>query len=164
MRSARSSLVSALDGQVQLFIGFWWDSFEGTRSLEERKLLQYLDVLLAFSTRTSLSLLERQRVAGYMERAVKTMPPGASCLLANVFLLMVGLSLAWQKRRTTRKERADYRVFYDVLNFNLGKGYYTITTRRDGAAIWPERGGPSGTTTTPGSCEPSASHVLPLDG
>jgi hypothetical protein len=53
------------------------------------------------------------------------MPPGASCLLANVFLLMVGLSLAWQKRRTTRKEREDYRFFYDVLNSNLGKGYYT---------------------------------------
>ena len=95
--------------QVQLFVGLWWNSFDGTRTLEERKLLQYMDMLLAFSMRKTLSLRERQTVAGRMQRAVLTMPPGASCLLANIFLLMVGLSVAWQKRRTTRQERQDYK-------------------------------------------------------
>jgi hypothetical protein len=90
------------------------------------------------SMRKSLTLNERQRVAGYMERAVKTMPPGASCLLANVFLLMVGLCLAWQKRRTTRKEREDYRFFYDVLNSNLGKGYYTTDRFQEGPTVYSD--------------------------
>ena len=136
--AAFKRLKDKVASQVQLFIGFWWDSFEGTRSLEERKLLQYLDVLLAFSRRKSLTLHERQQVAGYMERAVKTMPPGASCLLANVFLLMVGLSLAWQKRRTTRKEREDYRFFHDVLNSNLGKGYYTTDRFQEGPTVYSD--------------------------
>ncbi|KOO34527.1 hypothetical protein Ctob_016684, partial [Chrysochromulina tobinii] len=35
--------------QVQLFLGLWWDSFTGTRTLEERKLVQYMDMLLEFS-------------------------------------------------------------------------------------------------------------------
>ena len=136
--AAFKRLKDKVASQLQLFIGFWWDSFEGTRALEERKLVQYLDVLLLFSKRKSLTLNERQRVAGYMERAVKTMPPGASCLLANVFLLMVGLSLAWQKRRTTRKEREDYRFFYDVLNSNLGKGYYTTDRFQEGPTVYSD--------------------------
>ena len=136
--AAFKRLKDKVASQLQLFIGFWWDSFEGTRALEERKLAQYLDVLLIFSKRTSLTLNERQRVAGYMERAVKTMPPGAGCLLANVFLLMVGLSLAWQKRRTTRKEREDYRFFYDVLNSNLGKGYYTTDRFQEGPTVYSD--------------------------
>jgi hypothetical protein len=41
---------------VQLFVGFWWDSFAGTRTLEERKLFQYMDMFLAFSERKTLSL------------------------------------------------------------------------------------------------------------
>ena len=124
--------------QVQLFVGLWWDSFEGTRTLEERKLLQYMDMLLAFSMRKTLSLSERQSVAGRMQRAVLTMPPGASCLLANIFLLMVGLSLAWQKRRTTRKERQDYKYFYDVLQANYGRGYYTTDRFEEGPTVFSD--------------------------
>jgi hypothetical protein len=124
--------------QVQLFVGLWWDSFEGTRTLEERKLIQYMDMLLAFSLRKTLSLRERQTVAGRMQRAVLTMPPGASCLLANIFLLMVGLSVAWQKRRTTRKERQDYRFFYDVLQANYGRGYYTTDRFQEGPTVFSD--------------------------
>ena len=124
--------------QVQLFVGFWWDSFEGTRTLEERKLLQYLDLLLALSQRRSLTLLERQRVAGVMQRAVMTMPPGASCLLANIFLLMVGLSVAWHRRRTTLQERRDYRYFHDVLNSNMGRGYYTTDRFQPGPTVYSD--------------------------
>jgi hypothetical protein len=46
--AAFKRLKDKVASQVQLFIGFWWDSFEGTRALEERKLVHYLDVLLAF--------------------------------------------------------------------------------------------------------------------
>ena len=124
--------------QVQLFVGLWWNSFEGTRTLEERKLIQYMDMLLAFSQRKTLSLRERQTVAGRMQRAVLTMPPGASCLLANIFLLMVGLSVAWQKRRTTRKERQDYKYFYDVLQANYGRGYYTTDRFQEGPTVFSD--------------------------
>jgi hypothetical protein len=124
--------------QVQLFVGLWWNSFEGTRTLEERKLVQYMDMLLAFSLRKTLSLRERQTVAGRMQRAVLTMPPGASCLLANIFLLMIGLSVAWQKRRTTRRERQDYKFFYDVLRANYGRGYYTTDRFHEGPTVFSD--------------------------
>ena len=124
--------------QVQLFVGLWWNSFDGTRTLEERKLAQYMDMLLAFSLRKTLSLRERQTVAGRMQRAVLTMPPGASCLLANIFLLMAGLSVAWQKRRTTRKERQDYKFFYNVLRANYGRGYYTTDRFQEGPTVFSD--------------------------
>ena len=121
--------------QVQLFLGFWWDSLTGTRTLEEHKLLHYMDMLLDFSTRRSLTLRERQQVAGRMQRAILTLPPGASCLLSNIFLLMVGLSVAWQKRRTTSAERRDYRFLYDILSMNSGRGYYTFERFSEGPTI-----------------------------
>jgi len=124
--------------QVQLFVGFWWDSFAGTRTLEERKLFQYMDMFLAFSERKTLSLHERQVAAGRMQRAIMTMPPGASCLLANIFLLMVGLSVAWQKRRTTRKERQDFRWFHYILNSNMGRGYYTTDRFQEGPTVFSD--------------------------
>ena len=121
--------------QVQLMLGFWWDSFSGTRTLEERKLVQYTDMLLEYSSCSSLSLLERQQVAGRMQRAVLTMPPGAACLLGEMFALMVGLSLAWHRRRTTRAERANYRFFHDVLKLNLGKGYFSYVNFSQGEMV-----------------------------
>ena len=124
--------------QVQLFLGLWWDSFSGTRTLEERKLVQYMDMLLEFSMRKTLTLLERQQAAGRLRRAIMTMPPGACCLLANIFALMVGLSVAWQKRRTTRGERQDYRFFYDVLTFNLGRGYFTTDRFKEGPTVYSD--------------------------
>jgi hypothetical protein len=124
--------------QVQLFLGLWWDSFSGTRTLEERKLLQYMDMLLEFSTRKTLTLLERQQAAGRLRRAIMSMPPGAGCLLANIFALMVGLTVAWQKRRTTRKERQDYRYFYDILSLNLGRGYFNQNHFKEGPTVYSD--------------------------
>ena len=124
--------------QVQLFLGLWWDSFTGTRTLEERKLIQYMDMLLEFSTRKTLTLLERQQAAGRLRRAIMSMPPGASCLLANIFALMFGLSVAWQKRRTTRAERQDYRLFYDILTLNLGRGYFTTDRFKEGPSVYSD--------------------------
>jgi hypothetical protein len=97
-----------------------------------------MDMLLAFSMRKTLSLRERQTVAGRMQRAVLTMPPGASCLLATIFLVMTGLSVAWQKRRTTRHERKDYRYFYDVLRANYGRGYYTTDRFQEGPTVFSD--------------------------
>ena len=123
---------------VQHMIGFWWDSFEGTRTLDERKMFSYMDMLLDFSSRRTLTLLERQQVAGRMQRAVLTMPPGAQCLMANMFVLMQGLKLPWHKRRTTAAERQDYRFFHDVLSLNLGRGYFNFDRFSEAPTIWSD--------------------------
>ena len=111
--------------QLQHYIGFWWDSRTMTRSLDESKVLAYLDMLLWAASATWLTLRDRKRLAGRMERAVMTFPPGARCLLVNCYALMCGLVLSWQKRRTTKAERGDYRLVHDLLALNLGKGYYS---------------------------------------
>ena len=72
---------------IQLVLGFWWDSILRSRTLEARKLASYRDMLIEFSERKVLSLTERQRVAGRMQRAVLTLPPGASCMLASVYAM-----------------------------------------------------------------------------
>ena len=111
---------------VQYCLGFWFDSFLRTRTLDEHKLLAYCGMLIDFSTRRVLTLLERQQIAGRMQRAVLTMPPGAGCLLANMFCLFAGLVLPWHRRRTTAAERRNYRFFHDVLQLNLGRGYFSF--------------------------------------
>lgn len=109
----------------QLMIGFWWDSISRTRTLEERKLVQYMEMLLDFSTRTSLSLLERQRGIGRMIRIVMTLPAGAKCLMGEMLRLARGLKLPWQQRRTTRMERSDCLHMHKYLENTLGKGYFS---------------------------------------
>ena len=76
------------------------DSFTGTRTLDEVKLGQYMAMLLDFADQKALSLHDRQVIAGRMQRAVMTMPPGAGCLLHNTYVLMSGLKFGWNKRRT----------------------------------------------------------------
>ena len=109
----------------QLMIGFVWDSRSLTRSLEETKLFAYLAVLEEAAGQRSLSLQQRQSLAGKMQRAIMTMPPMAACLLANVYAMLSGLIYPWQRRRTTRAERDDYALVHDLLELNLGRGYYS---------------------------------------
>ena len=111
--------------QNQLMLGFWWDSTTLTRTLEHRKLFQYMEMLGEYSTRPTLSLRELQSVAGRMQRAIMTFPPGAACLLVSVFTLMAGLSLPWHKRRTNRAARGDFKFVQRLLSMNLGRGYYS---------------------------------------
>lgn len=111
---------------LQLMLGFWWDSIARTRTLEERKFKAYTDMLFELSSTRTMSLRDMQRVAGRMMRAVMTLPPGAACFLANLFALMRGLVLPWQQRRTSRALRMDFKVLYDLLNMNLGKGYFAF--------------------------------------
>jgi len=108
----------------QLVIGFWWDSHTFTRTLEETKLAHYLDVLCDFAGRSVLTLNDRQSVAGKMQRAIMTLPPGASCLLSNVYAMTSALSIRWHQRRTNRAERLDYAVVAQLLRLNMGQGYY----------------------------------------
>ena len=118
----------------QLMLGFVWNSFARTRTLESRKLQQYLTMFWDYSNKQSLTLRERQSAAGRMQRAAMTMPPGAQCLIASTFQLMAGLVLPWQKRRTTHAERSNFRFFHDVLQMNLGMGYFSY----DGFEWGPE--------------------------
>ena len=111
---------------VQYMIGFWWDSFERTRTLDESKLCSYMALMLEFSTRPTLSLREMQQAAGRMQRAVMTLPPGAACLIASLFALMAGLKLSWHRRRTNRKVRQDFRFMHDVLGLNMGSGFFSF--------------------------------------
>jgi hypothetical protein len=112
--------------QHQLVLGFWWDSRTFTRTLEEKKLECYLQMLEEFSTRSKLTLHEMQVAAGRMHRAILTLPPGAACLLAGLFTLMAGLVLPWHLRRTTRGVRQDFKELHKLLSINLGKGFYSL--------------------------------------
>lgn len=109
----------------QLYIGFWWDSLQFTRCLDEQKLRSYLAEFRVASTSRSLTLKERQSLAGKMQRSVLTLPPGAACLLVSCYRMMSGLSLQWQARRTSKAERDDYRFVHDLLQLNMGRGYYS---------------------------------------
>ena len=116
-------------------MGFWWDSILRSRTLGSERLEMYREMLKEFSDRRVLSLTDRQRVAGRMQRAVMTLPPGASCLLASVYAMMAGLTLGFQRRRTSRAERADYLLVHDLLGLNLGKGYFSYDQFRRDAFI-----------------------------
>ena len=117
----------------QLYIGFWWNSHDFTRCLEEVKLHSYLAEFLAASKCRSLTLEDRQSVAGKMQRAIMTLPPGAACLLVNCYKMSSGLSLRWHRRRTSKAERDDYKFVHDLLKLNMGKGYYSY----EGFAVGP---------------------------
>merc|ERR1712185_758536 len=113
--------------QVQLMLGFWWDSIARTRTLEQRKYEAYAAQLLDFSRRRVLTLRDRQQVAGRMQRAVLTLPRGAACYLGNVYAMSRGLKVGAQKRRTTAAERADYATLHTLLQANAGKGYFDVS-------------------------------------
>ena len=111
--------------ELQLVIGFWWDSNTLTRTLEERKVLSYLATLADYAARPTLNLKEMQQVAGRMGRCVATFPPGARCLLCAVFALMVGLRLPWHRRRVSKAARDAFKYTRMLLLMVQGRGYYS---------------------------------------
>jgi hypothetical protein len=119
----------------QYYIGFWWNSLTHTRSLDESKLAKYLFELSEAGQSASLTLRERQSLAGKVQRAIMTMPPGAACLLVNCYLMMSRLTLPWHARRTSKAERDDYKFVHDVLRYNVGSGYYTYSGFSDGPTV-----------------------------
>ena len=62
------------------------------------------------------------------------MPPGAQCLLANLFALMGGLTYPWQQRRTTNAERTNYKFFADMLLYNCA-GYFSYDQFAEGPTV-----------------------------
>ena len=118
-------LKDRLANQHNLMLGFWWDSPTLTRTLEEKKLNQYLEMLTEFATKDKLTLREMQMAAGRLQRAIMTLPPGAACLLVSLFTLMAGLVLPWHMRRTNRVLRSDLVWLKKLLSLNLGKGFYS---------------------------------------
>ena len=118
------ALKDRVGSQTPEYIGFIWDSRSFTRCLVEHKVLAYLDAIARAADSPALTLRDRQSLAGKIQRAIMTFPPGAACLLTNCYILMSGLIFPWQKRRTTAAERADYRFVHDMLKLNVGKGYY----------------------------------------
>jgi hypothetical protein len=159
---------------VQLMIGFWWDSIARTRSLEERKFKAYVDLLFELSSARVLSLKDMQSAAGKMQRAVLTLPPGAACFLANLFALMRGLSMPWQRRRVPAKARSDFQAVSPPRRLPRQPGAYGGLTvwaaarlHRDTCAVvglflWAiptqafDEGMPDAT------CRLGPAHVLPL--
>ena len=111
--------------ELQLVIGFWWDSNTLTRTLEERKVLSYLATLADYAARPTLNLKEMQQVAGRMGRCVATFPPGARCLPCVVFALMVGLRLPWHRRRVSKAARDAFKYTRMLLLMVQGRGYYS---------------------------------------
>eukprot|EP00965_Chrysotila_dentata_P231170 6198193-Pleurochrysis_carterae.AAC.1 len=83
---------------TQLMLGFVWSSVALTRTLEETKLSSCLKQILHFAESRSMSLRDLQKLAGRVQRAVITLPPGAGCLLANPFAFMRALSLPYHMR------------------------------------------------------------------
>ena len=108
----------------QLYVGLWWDSNSRSLELEERRLRSYIGLLFEYGSRTVLSLHDRQSIAGKMQRAVLTLPPGAACLIQAVYGMMAGLYLPWQRRRTSRLERFCYRTAAELLTAGHGRGFF----------------------------------------
>ena len=71
--------------QVQRYIGFDWDSISRSLSLPEDKLHEYLEALLMFISSRSATRKQAESLAGKLLRAMHTLPPGANCLLANLW-------------------------------------------------------------------------------
>ena len=123
---------------TQLALGFWWDSTTLTRELEERKLLQYMDMLAEFATRESLTLREMQQAAGRMQRMIMTFPPGAAWMIAPLFLLMARLKLPWHRRRTTREVRDNFLYCGRMLGAAMGRGYYSYANFERAPSVWTD--------------------------
>ena len=121
--------------RLQFVLGFWWDSVARTRALDELKVLEYGAMLVSLASRRSLSLRELQQAAGRMQRAILTLPPGASCLLANVFTLMRGLLRPSARRRLSRACAGDFTLLAALLRLNQGLGYYSYDGFREAAPV-----------------------------
>ena len=124
--------------QPQLYVGFVWDSRDLTRTLEPHKLAYYIELLRDFAGQSSLSLSELQSIAGKAQRGVMTLPPGSSCLLANMFNMTHGLKFPWSRRRTNAAVRQDFSSLADLLESNCGRGYYNYSEFGTAPCTWSD--------------------------
>ena len=70
-----------------------------------------------------------------MQRAILTLPPGAACLLANVFALMRGLLKPGARRRLSRACASDFTLVASLLDLNQGQGYFSFDGFREAAPV-----------------------------
>ena len=122
----------------QLMLGFWWDSVQRTRTLDDKKLEQYFEMFRAFTRAKALTLTQMQSCAGRMQRSIMTLPPGAACMLASIYALMSGLSLGFQKRRISKAVKVDLMAIHDLLQLNMGKGYFSYDQFGRAPAVWTD--------------------------
>ena len=122
----------------QLMLGLWWDSTRLSRELDLPKLTQYLEQLGELSRRKWLTLSEMRQMAGRLQRAALTLPPGARCLLAPLYAAMSGLTRPWQKRNTNMRLREDLRTLHRMLALNMGKGFYSYALHRRAPDVWTD--------------------------
>ena len=132
------ALKDKLAAPVQRMLGLFWDSFQRTVSLPDEKLVEYIELFLSLAVRRTLTLGERQSSAGKGQRAVMTLPPGASCLLTETYALMSGLSVQWQRKRTSAEERSNYGFMAHFLSLNMGQGYYSHEDLEPGPDVYTD--------------------------
>ena len=124
--------------QRQYVVGLWWDSVSRSRSLDESKVDEYVYMLSDFAARSSLSLREIQMVCGRLQRACLTFPPGAACLMSNLFSLMRGLTSPGARRRVSSSVGADLSCAARLLRRNLGKGFFSFDRFRRAAPLFTD--------------------------
>jgi hypothetical protein len=110
--------------QQQEMIGFVWDSVNLTRELLVVKRVAYVTTWRRRTTLRALTLRELQSDVGTIQRAIRTLPPGAGIFMANVLAAARGLTLPWHKRRVNGLMRRDYDQISTLIEQNLGKGYF----------------------------------------
>jgi len=110
--------------QVQLALGFYWDSVARTREMEPHKLSAYLAMFRDMRQKRSWTLREMQKVSGRMQRGILTLPQGAMCFLSSLFTAMRGLRFPWQNRRVGKGVKSDMGALMQLLELNMGKGYF----------------------------------------
>ena len=110
--------------QRQLYIGLIWNSVSRTLTLPEEKLREYLITLMAFVGSRNASRHEAESLAGKLVRGCLTLPPGANCLLANLWAFVRGLKWPSTRRRTTRALARDLLDVADLLQANQGRGFF----------------------------------------
>ena len=123
---------------VQLYIGLWWDSVHRTLELEESKRESYLAAFDAMVASRSMTLREAQSLAGRMQRASLTFPPGSFCVFSSLFAFTRGLVLPWQKRRVPSGLRADVKWGAEMLRANLGRGYFSYDEFSTAPKVWTD--------------------------
>ena len=100
----------------QLVLGFWWDSVTRTRTLEEDKLVVYIENLLHCAGSKWLTLAELSVLLGRMQRASMTMPQGSKAFLGGILSMISGRN----ERLIGRKKKCDASFGprqLDILDF-----------------------------------------------
>ena len=67
-----------------------------------------------------------------------TLPPGAACMLASIYALMSGLTLGFQKRRVSKAVREDLVAISDLLQLNMGRGYFSYDQFSRAPDVWTD--------------------------